>query len=142
MFLRYSLENYTSNNTSTTRHNMRQHEYNTTQHECNTTQCEYKGSSGSKNKALLCTFVTELFVFLISSRNCNHSPTYNIISTLWIPRLIMRPSEMLSNHGCMKSCAELSGRQDIKLKIANQVPKKHIYPLFSVLSATTTASQN
>ena len=70
MFLRYSLENYTSNNTSTTRHNMRQHEYNTTQHECNTTQYEYKGSSGSKNKALLCTFVTELFIFLISSRNC------------------------------------------------------------------------
>ena len=56
--------------------------------------------------------------------------------------LIIRPSEMLSNQGCIKSCVDLSGRQDIKLKTASQVPKKYIYPLFSVLSATTTASQN
>ena len=47
--MRSSLENYTSNNTTQHEHNTKQHEYNTTQH-------KYKGSSNSKNSALLSTF--------------------------------------------------------------------------------------
>ena len=37
--------------------------------------------------------------------------------------------------------AKLSGLPKIKLKIAIQVPKTHIYTLFRVLSTTTTASE-
>ena len=40
------------------------------------------------------------------------------------------------------SCAKLSGLPDIKLKIVIQVPKTYIYPLFRVLSTTSTASEN
>ena len=82
----------------TTRYNTRQHEYNTTQQETTqvqhkptpvqreitrvqhdttrgqreTTQVQYKykGSWGSKNRALLCIFFfTEIYIFLISFRN-------------------------------------------------------------------------
>ena len=56
--------------------------------------------------------------------------------------LIIRLSEMLSNQGHTKSCAKLSSLQDIKLKIASQVPKTYIYLICRVLSTTTAASQN
>ena len=59
----------TLGNTREHKYNMRQHEYNTTQNEYNTTQYEYIGSSGSKNKALLCTFCFWAYIFLISFRN-------------------------------------------------------------------------
>ena len=74
--------NATRHNTSTARHNTTQCEYNTTQHEQNTRQHEYnaiqreysttheyKGTSSSKNRALIVLFVTELYFFLISFRN-------------------------------------------------------------------------
>ena len=64
-------------------------------------------------------FVTELSVFL------NFNPLYQ--------GLIIRPSEMLSSQGHMNSCTDLSGLQDINLKIASQVPKMYIYSLFRVL---------
>ena len=37
----------------------------------------------------------------------------------------------------MASCVKLSGLLDIKLKIAIQLPKTYIYPLFRALSTTT-----
>ena len=46
-------------------------------------------------------------------------------------QLIILPSEMLSNHRHMTSCTKLSGLLDIKLKIANQLPKTY------ALSTTT-----
>ena len=49
---------------------------------------------------------------------------------------------MLSTQGHMTPCAKLSGLPDIKLKIGIQVLKTYIYPLFRVLSTTTTASEN
>ena len=58
-------------------------------------------------------------------------------------RLIILPSEILSNRRHMTSCAKLSGLLlDTELKIATQVPKPYIYPLFCVFSATTLASEN
>ena len=93
-YYRSSLENYRSNNKSQheiTRHNTTQHDTTrvkydttrvttrakTTQHECNARQQheynkiqrEYKGSSGSKNRALLHIFVIELYIFLSFFRN-------------------------------------------------------------------------
>ena len=54
-----------------------------------------------------------------------------------------RPSEMLlSNQGHMTSCVKLSGQPDIKLKIATQIPKTYMYPLFCISSTITTASEN
>ena len=47
---------------------------------------------------------------------------------------------LLNNQGRTTSCAKLNGQLDIKLKIGIQVPK--MYPLFYVLSTTTTASEN
>ena len=42
----------------------------------------------------------------------------------------------------MTSCAKLRGLLYRKLKIAIQVPKTYIYPLFCVLSTTTLVSKN
>ena len=47
--------------------------------------------------------------------------------------LIIRPSEMPDSQGHMKSCTDLSGLQDINLKITSQVPKMYFYYLFRVL---------
>ena len=44
--------------------------------------------------------------------------------------LTISPSEMLSNDGHMTPCAKLSALPDRVFKIAIQVPKAYIYPLF------------
>ena len=42
--------------------------------------------------------------------------------------MYIHPSEMvLSSQGRMRSCATLSDQPDIKLKIAIQVPKAHLF---------------
>ena len=147
-----SLENYTSNNTrqhettrvqhektrhntSTTRSNTRQHEYNTTKHVYNTTQHEFKGSFGSKNRALLRSFCHwTIYIFLISFRNSKYSPTCNIASTLWIPRAY---NTSFQNSKQPRTCDVLRKVKrptvyKLKLKIAIQVAKTYIYPLFRV----------
>ena len=45
---------------------------------------------------------------------------------------------MLSNDGHMTPCAKLSALPDRVFKMAIQVPKAYIYPLFRVLSTTST----
>ena len=53
----------------------------------------------------------------------------------------IRPSEiLLSNYGRKTSCAKLNRQLDTKPKIAIQVTE--MYPLFRILSTTTTASEN
>ena len=59
----------------------------------------------------------------------------NLLNT--IGTCIRSSKMLLSRQGRMKSCAKLNYQPNIKLKIAIQVPK--MYPLFRVLSATTTA---
>ena len=59
--------------------------------------------------------------------------------------LIIYPSERLSNLGYMTSCAKLVAYRTQNLRLQFRYQRRMytpIYPLFCVLSTTTTASEN
>ena len=139
-----SLENYSSNNTrqhdttrdntSTTRDNTGTIQHNTSVTRPNTST---KEALAAKIGLYFALIVAELQLKIVKI-------VLNVILFLSFEyqRLIILPSEILSNQAHMTSCAKLSSLLYIKLKIAIQVPKTYIYPLFRVLSTTTMASEN
>ena len=131
--------------TSTTRHNTSktriQHKYNVTQHE--TTQHNTsKEARAAKIGFHFALFVAELYIFSIFLEIVNI-----VLHVIWFQPfeyqgLIILLSEILNNQVHMTSCAKLSDLLEMKLKIAIQLPKTYIYPLFfRVLSINTMASE-
>ena len=129
----------TRRNTSTTRHNTSKIRYNTNTTQPNTSTKEARASKIGLYTAL---FVTELYLFLISFRNTYYSPTCNIVSTLWISKACNTSFRNVKQPRTYDVLHKVKRLPDIKLKIAIQVPKTYICPLFRVLSTTTAASEN
>ena len=155
---RSSLENYTKNNTSTTRRNTSktrvQHEAtrsaaqdstSTIKRNMNKTRpnTSTKEALAGKLGPYFALFVTEICIFLIFPKIINivlHVILFKLFEYQGL--MIIPPSEILSNQGHMTSCAKLRGLLYRKLKIVIQVPKTYIYPLFCVLSTTALVSKN
>ena len=146
---RSSLENYTKNNTSTTRRNTSktgvQHEAtrsaaqgntSTIQRNMNTTRpnTSTKEALAGKLGPYFALFVTEICIFLLFSKIVNIVLHVILFQPFEYQGLMIPPSEILSNQGHMTSCAKFRGLLYRKLKIAILVPKTYIPPLLCFIN--------